>query len=280
MNCSRRLILFAAAGLAALPVVAQAQQERPLWELGVGVGAVSFPDYRGSKRQRTHTLPVPYLIYRGEFLKADRDGIRGVFFDSDRVELNVSLAASLPVDSDGNSARRGMPDLQPTVEIGPALELNLWRSADQRARVDVRLPLRAAFTVHGGVSHVGMVFTPFINLDVKDPLGQHGWNLGMLAGPIYGDARQHRYFYDVAPRYALPDRPAYRASGGYGGSQFIMALSKRYDRFWVGSFVRYDNLRGATFADSPLVEKKSAWAAGIGMAWVLGQSSTLVRVDD
>lgn len=274
----RALLPLLAAPLLSLP--AHAAEELPLWEVGVGVAAVSFPDYRGSDRQRVHALPVPYLIYRGDFLKADRDGIRGVFFDSDRVELNMSLAASLPVDSDGNGARRGMPDLQPTLEFGPSLEVNLWRSADRQTRVDFRMPLRAAFTVHGSVRHVGMVFTPFINLDVKDPLGQHGWNLGMLAGPIYGDARQHRYFYDVDPRYALPDRPAYRASGGYGGSQFIMALSKRFDRFWVGSFVRYDNLSGAAFADSPLVRKKSAWAAGIGMAWVLGQSSTLVRVED
>lgn len=272
--------LLTSALLAVAAAAAQAAEEMPLWEVGVGVGAVSFPDYRGSSRQRTHALPVPYLIYRGEFLKADRDGIRGVFFDSERVELNLSLAASLPVDSSGNGARRGMPDLKPTIEVGPSLEFNLWRSADQLARVDLRLPLRAAFTVHGGMQHVGMVFTPFINLDVKDPFGYHGWNLGMLTGPIYADARQHRYFYDVDPRYAQPDRPAYRASGGYSGTQFIMALSKRYDRFWIGSFVRYDTLRGAAFVDSPLVEKKSAWAAGVGIAWVLGESSRMVTVDD
>lgn len=272
--------LLTSALLAVATAAAQAAEEMPLWEVGVGVGAVSFPDYRGSSRQRTHALPVPYLIYRGEFLKADRDGIRGVFFDSERVELNLSLAASLPVDSSGNGARRGMPDLKPTIEVGPSLEFNLWRSADQLARVDLRLPLRAAFTVHGGMQHVGMVFTPFINLDVKDPLGYHGWNLGMLTGPIYADARQHRYFYDVDPRYAQPGRPAYRASGGYSGTQFIMALSKRYDRFWIGSFVRYDTLRGAAFVDSPLVEKKSAWAAGVGIAWVLGESSRMVTVDD
>lgn len=272
-------LLLSTALFAALLPTAHAG-EMPLWEVGVGVGAVSFPDYRGSARQRTHALPVPYLIYRGDFLKADRDGIRGVFFGTDRVELNLSLAASLPVDSSGNSARRGMPDLKPTIEIGPSLEFNLWRSADQQARVDLRMPLRAAFTVHGGMRHVGVVFTPFINLDVKDPLGFYGWNLGMLTGPIYADARQHRYFYDVAPQYARPDRPAYRAGGGYSGTQFIMALSKRYDRFWVGSFIRYDTLRGAAFVDSPLVEKKSAWAAGVGVAWVLGESSRMVTVDD
>lgn len=254
-------------------------EEKPLWEIGVGAGALSFPDYRGSDRQRTHAIAVPYLIYRGEFFKADRDGIRGVFLDTERVELNLSLAASLPVDSSGNSARRGMPDLQPTVEIGPSLEINLWRAADHNARVDLRLPLRVGYAVRGSVKPVGVTFSPFINLDV-DPFGNSGWNLGMMAGPIYANARQHRYFYDVAPQYALPERPAYEAGGGYSGSQFIAALSKRFDRYWVGSFVRYDTLRGAVFADSPLVERERAWAAGVAIAWVLGESSRKVEVAD
>ncbi|PKO59919.1 MAG: MipA/OmpV family protein [Betaproteobacteria bacterium HGW-Betaproteobacteria-13] len=262
---------------AALP--AHAGEEKPLWELGLGVGAVSFPDYRGSDRQRVHGLAVPYFVYRGEFFKADRDGIRSIFFDSDRVQLNLSMSASLPVDSDGNSARRGMPDLKPTVEIGPSLEFNLWRTDWHNARIDLRLPVRAAYTVKGPVKHVGVTFTPFINLDI-DPFGDSGWNLGMMAGPIYANARQHRYFYDVKPEFALPDRPAYEASGGYSGAQFITALSKRFDRFWVGSFLRYDTLRGAAFADSPLVQRDHAWAAGVAIAWVIGESSRKVVVED
>lgn len=254
-------------------------EEKPLWEVGVGVGALSFPDYRGSSRQRSHVIAVPYFVYRGDFFKADRDGIRGVFFDSDRVELNLSLGASLPVDSEGNDARRGMPDLRPTVEFGPSLEFNLWRAADHNARVDLRLPLRVGYAVKGPVKPVGVTFSPFINLDV-DPFGNSGWNLGMMAGPIYANARQHRYFYDVEPQYALPDRPAYKASGGYSGAQFIAALSKRFDGYWVGSFVRYDTLRGAAFADSPLVERDRAWAAGVAIAWVLGESSRKVEVQD
>lgn len=269
--------LLAVAGLAAASTVRA--EEKPLWELGVGVGALSFPDYRGSDRQRMHAIAVPYFIYRGEFLRADRDGIRGVFFDTDRVELNLSLAASLPVDSSGNGARRGMPDLRPTVEFGPSLEFNLWRAADHNARVDLRLPLRVGYAVKGRIKPVGVTFSPFINLDV-DPFGHSGWNLGVMAGPIYANERQHRYFYDVEPQYALPDRPAYKASGGYSGTQFIAALSKRFNGYWVGSFVRYDTLRGAAFADSPLVERERAWAAGVAIAWVLGESSQMVEVKD
>ncbi|ANQ87079.1 MltA-interacting protein [Azoarcus olearius] len=275
----RRSFAAALAVAGALAAGAAQAEEKPLWEAGLGVGVLSFPDYRGSSRQRNHAIAVPYFVYRGDFFKADRDGIRGVFLDTENVELNLSLAASLPVDSSGNSARRGMPDLRPTVEFGPSLEINLWRAADHNARVDLRLPVRIGYAVKGPVKPVGVTFSPFLNLDV-DPFGHSGWNLGVMAGPIFANARQHRYFYDVEPQYALPDRPAYRASGGYSGSQFIAALSKRFDSYWVGSFVRYDTLRGAAFADSPLVERERAWAAGVAIAWVLGESSRKVEVQD
>ena len=50
---------------------------KPVWDFGLGVGAVSFADYRGADTTHVYVLPVPYLYYRGKFLKADRNGIRG-----------------------------------------------------------------------------------------------------------------------------------------------------------------------------------------------------------
>jgi outer membrane scaffolding protein for murein synthesis (MipA/OmpV family) len=254
--------------------------EKPLWELGAGVSALSFPDYRGSDRSDTYAMPFPYVVYRGEFLKADRNGIRGTFFNNDRIDLNVSVGASLPVKSSDNAARQGMPDLKPTVEIGPSLDLTMWRTDDHRYKLDLRLPVRTAITVDSSVQDIGWVFSPRLNLDVRDPLGLPGWNLGLLAGPMFGSARNHQYFYAVAPQYATADRPAYEARGGYAGSQFLMAVSKRYDRYWLGAFARWDTLKGAVFANSPLVKRDYYFAAGVGVAWVLGQSSKLVETDE
>jgi len=58
-------------------------EEKPLWEAGLGVGIVSFPEYRGSSKHRTWVLPTPYFVYRGKILKTDRGGVRGAFFDSE-----------------------------------------------------------------------------------------------------------------------------------------------------------------------------------------------------
>jgi len=276
MSLPRRLTLtmLLLAGLSAGHARAA---EKPLWELGIGISALSFPDYRGSDESSLYAIPFPYLIYRGTFLKADRNGIRGTFFGSDRIELNVSLGASLPVNSDDNPARQGMPDLQPTVEIGPSLDFNLWRTADRRYKLDLRLPVRTAVTVKEGMDDIGWVFSPRLNLDISDVAGLAGWNMGLLAGPMVGSERNHEYFYTVAPQYATADRPAYDAKGGYAGSQFLMSVSKRYPKYWLGAFARWDSLKDAVFADSPLVKRETYFAAGVGIAWILGESSTRVE---
>ncbi|HWR77708.1 MAG TPA: MipA/OmpV family protein [Thiobacillus sp.] len=277
MSLHRRLTSLAVLLLAGLPAGHSFAAEKPLWELGAGISALSLPDYRGSDESSLYAIPFPYLVYRGTFLKADRNGIRGTFFGSDRIELSVSVGASLPVNSDDNQARQGMPDLQPTVELGPSLDLNLWRTPDRRTRLDLRLPVRTAVTVKEGMDDIGWVFSPRLNLDISDVAGLAGWNLGLLAGPMVGSERNHEYFYSVAPQYATADRPAFDAKGGYAGSQFLLSVSKRYPKYWLGAFARWDSLKGAVFIDSPLVKREHYLAAGVGIAWILGESSTHVE---
>ena len=273
---ARSFALCAALAMAALPAAAR---DEPLWEGGLGIAAVHFPHYRGSDQSKTYALPVPYFVYRGEIFKADREGVRGVFFKTDRVDLNLSVGASLPVRSTDNRARAGMPDLDPAIEAGPTLDVTLWRANDRAAKLDLRLPARGAIEISSDPRYIGAQFFPNLNLDIRDPFGHAGWNLGMLAGPVFTDKRYNRRFYEVAPEFATPTRPAYRAEGGYGGAQFIVALSKRFPRFWVGGFARYDTLRGAAFEDSPLVTSKRYLAGGLGFSWILGESSQRVPVD-
>jgi len=257
----------------------QAADTAPLWEGGLGVAALHFPDYRGSEQSRTYALPAPYFIYRGDLFKADRNGVRGILFNSDRVDLNLSVGASLPVDSSKNHAREGMPDLKPSIELGPSLEVNLWREPRQRARVDLRMPLRGAISLERDPRYVGTQFYPDVNVDLHDPLGYAGWNLGMQAGPVFTDARYNRYFYEVRPEFATAVRPAYSPGGGFGGTQMLVALSKRFPKFWVGGFARYDSLDGAKFEGSPLVTSKHYFAAGIAVSWIFGESQKRVPVN-
>jgi outer membrane scaffolding protein for murein synthesis (MipA/OmpV family) len=256
-------------------------EQLPLWEAGAGAAVIDFPDYRGSDERRTYVLPIPYVIYRGETLKIDRQRVRGLLFSGPLAELDFSASGSVPVRSRDNSAREGMPDLDPTLELGPSLNVFLYRSANGAANFELRLPLRAIVASDfKNVSYEGIIFHPHINLDLKGVFPGSGWNMGLLAGPVFGDRRYHQYFYSVAPQFSAPGRPAYEAKGGYSGMQFIGSVSKRFQNYWVGAFVKADGLHGAAFEDSPLVKKKSAFAGGVAVAYVFAKSSRLVEARD
>ena len=269
--------LFAALGCAC----AAHATEEPLWEAGLGIGAIHFPQYRGSNQSKDYLLPAPYIVYRGDFLKADREGARGVFFRNESLDIDLSLGASLPVSSKDNDARKGMPDLKPTIEVGPSFELTLWRSAKRDAKLDLRLPVRGAISVEANPRYVGTQFFPHLNVDMRNEERFPGWNLGFLTGAVFTDARYNRYYYEVDPAFATPTRPAYNPpGGGYAGTESIVALSKRFPKFWVGGFLRYDSLNNARFIDSPLVTSNHYIAGGFAIAWIFGESKTRVDVPD
>jgi outer membrane scaffolding protein for murein synthesis (MipA/OmpV family) len=275
---------LAAAALAALLFATPARAvERPLWEAGVGATGLYLPDYRGADQSRGYLYPLPFFAYRGDYFRVDREGIRGIFFQSDRVELDVSLYATPPIDSSDNDARQGMPDLDATVEIGPVLDIVLARDRkiDYNYRLRLRLPARAVIATD--LSHwqnQGWVFYPHLNLDLRPEFLGGRWNVGFNAGPLYGTQKYHEYFYGVPAQFATPERPAYEARGGYSGLTLLAALSRRIDKFWVAAYARYDNLSGAVFNESPLVRQNHAWAAGIAIAWVFAESGTKVVAPD
>jgi outer membrane protein len=275
----RKACLLFLAAMTLASASARAKEE-PLWEAGFGVAALAFPDYRGSSHNRAYALPAPYFVYRGDLFKADRYGMRGIFFRTDRLDLNLSVGASLPVDSEDNSVRSGMPDLKPSVELGPSLDVTLWRSADQDTRLDIRTPLRAAISVESDPRYIGAQFYPHANLDFSNALGFSGWNLGVQAGPVFTNSRYNRYYYGVPAELATATRPAYEPGGGYAGMQFLAALSKRFPKYWVGGFVRYDTLAGAEFAPSPLVTSRRYLAGGFGFSWIFAESKTTVTTPD
>ncbi|MFT4172183.1 MAG: MipA/OmpV family protein [Rhodocyclaceae bacterium] len=268
-------LMVGAAALAVLPAAQAA--DLPKWELGIGALGMSLPDYRGSAEQRNYLLPLPYFVYRGPILKADRDGARAQLYDGDRVTIELSLAAGVPVRSSDNPAREGMPDLAPTIEFGPQAIVRLYGDHKGPVSLDLRLPVRQALAVDDWtMRNAGIVFTPNLDLNLR----RGGWNLGLSGGPYFGNKRQNRYAYEVQPQYARADRPAYDPDAGYGGMQVSLSLTRRFDRFWFGSFVRLSTVSGAAFEDSPLVKRRNNYSAGVGIAWFFAQSSERVSPDN
>jgi outer membrane scaffolding protein for murein synthesis (MipA/OmpV family) len=214
-------------------------------------------------------------VYRGEFLRIDREGMRARLFDTDRVEINVSVNAAVPVNSDDSDARSGMPDLDPTFEIGPSLDLVLARPSG-RHTLKLKLPVRSVIaTDFGSTEQAGWVFNPRLNLDSRDVFG--GWNTGLSIGPLFASRKYHAYYYEVDPKYSTATRPVYSASGGYSGTVIIASLSRRFNRIWMGGFVRYDNLSGAEFDNSPLVETEHSLMGGVAVAWIFVKSARTIN---
>jgi MipA family protein len=252
-------------------------EEQPLWEAGAGAALLYMPDYRGSDEKRFWLLPYPYLIYRGDVLRVDKERISGRIFRTDRVLLDFSLSGNVPVDSSKNDARRDMPDLDPTFEIGPSLSITLLENRQAPYKWSLTLPFRAVYSTNlSRLHHEGWVFHPRLVFEKADLIPDSGLNLGISAGPIFADSTYHRYFYAVDRAYATASRPFYDAPGGYSGSTLSVGLNKKWDPLIFNVFVSVDFLQGAVFEDSPLVKTKTSFMTGFTVSWVFLKSEKKV----
>jgi hypothetical protein len=222
-------------------------------------------------------LPYPYLVYRGDFLTIDKDSISGRLFKTDRLLLDISLFGNMPVDSSGNRARGGMPDLDPTFQLGPSLDIKLLENKQEEYRLMLALPIRVVYAVDFPSLHnAGWVFSPKLNFDKADFIPHSGLNFWAAVGPIFGTRAFHEYYYSVDPIYATADRPAYAAKGGYSGATLACGLSKQYKKFSFNAFVNMDFLQGAVFEDSPLVKDKSSIIYGFSVSWLFMKSKSTI----
>jgi outer membrane protein len=246
-----------------------------LWEAGIGGFALSAPAYPGSSDRSSRLLPVPFLIYRGDVLRADAGGFGARLFHSDRVELDVGLAGALPARSDAVAARGGMPDLGTLVEFGPRLNL-LLANPTPSSRLRLELPLRAVIELRGGARRQGATFEPRLVWDTRETGSPWGYDASVAL--VAGDRTINRYFYEVEPRYATADRPAYSARAGVmlvrAGLSASYKLNADVRLFGV---VRQESYAGAANRDSPLTKQGTGTSIGAGFAWTLGRSAAPAR---
>ena len=239
-------------------------------ELGIGVGALRFPDYPGSEEQRTLVLPFPYFVFHSKYLDVNRDRVRGKLLAGDRLSLDVDFGGSVAVDSSRDRERAGMPDLDWIGEVGPALRYRIWESDGDDTRLEGVLPVRKAVSVHALEFHDrGWTLAP--RIEIGHRVGSDDRYLGFDAGlsVLRADQKYYDYIYGVAPQYATLTRPAYMPDGGYGGYTLSLGMGLRRDDVVYGAFFRYTNLSGAVFAASPLVSRLHEVSFGFAVSWIL-----------
>jgi len=69
----------------------------------------------------------------------------------------------------------------------------------------------------------------------------------------------------------------YSPSQGYSGNRMTLSVTRHFKQYLIGAFACCDNLNGAVFEDSPLVETTDYLAVGVVFGWVLGTSSNMVE---
>lgn len=268
---------------ALLPATAAVSaEELPLWEFGFGGGAIRVPDYRGSDEAGVYPYPFVMPVYRGRFLQADEEGIKGVLGQSSRFRIDLSFYGNVPVSGD-NDARAGMDDLDPILELGPMLRFKPWHSPVRRQSLIFDVPVRAAIAVGSGVEYVGFGVTPRLSyrraLDFgrNSPLGS-GWKWSISGEALWGSTGLHRYYYQVDPVDATDARPVYAAEAGFGGTRWRSSLYRRDPNKLISLYAVYDNVSGAVFEDSPLVRQRGGFTVGFVVTWFLLQSKQRVEV--
>lgn len=240
----------------------QPVSQSPEIEVGVGLVTQTSADYRGATSYKTQGLPLPYLLYRGKFLKADRDGVRGDLVVQPWYELSMSVGAALSGGADHSAIREGMPALDSSVEFGPSLNFNLSGPHMDEGWI-LRIPARAGLTFSSrGLGFIGYVFDP--NVAWRQPDLVAGWEGTITFGAMWADRKNHQYYYSVAPEHATEMRPAYTADAGYSGAYTRLSMYREIDAWRFGFSLRYDNLSGADFRDSPLVETNHYFSLSLG----------------
>ena len=249
----------------------------PLWEAGVGGGALYAPDYPGAGEHSVNGLAAPYVIYRGDIFRLGDDSIaKGVVLETERFEFDISFDASFDADSDDNDARAGMPDLDFLVEAGPQLTVNLGEYYG--GQLQLALPARAVFsTDFSDLDHRGYVFNPQLSYE-RDELFEN-LDVFLELGATFATEELHDYFYQVDGRYATSSRTAYDAESSYMGSELVTAFSYSItDRvqFFTGGQIAYYG--GAANEDSPLFIDDLTGSIGAGLVWSLYESDARVPI--
>lgn len=239
------------------------------WELGLGLGSVYGPDYRGADEYRSFSSVIPYVVYHGKFIRSDRDGVKAQFFSSDDIDFSLSASAYISPNSDENKRRENMPSLGSTIEFGPSINIRLTGD-DLRNGWQLQLPWRAVFAVGGSSNKmIGSVIQPQFVYQQKFS----SWHLRYRTSVMFGSNAYHDYYYSVDAQYATTERPEFYAASGYSGFINDIALSRELSiseiKTRVAFFIRYDNLANVKFNESPLFASENVWRGGAAFIWVI-----------
>ena len=250
--------------------VSQDKPDAPLWEIGgFGLG-VSQQAYPGSDQKIQRALALPYVIYRGQFLRADNSNVGLRALKTDNFEFDIGFAGSFGAGSKELKARTGMPKLGTLVEFGPRAKWKLSEAPGQ-GRWSAELPVRGVFDISDGAAFRGIAAEP--SLVFSNRLSS-GWAYSVSATALLGNQHLTDTFYGVSAAQALAGRPQFTAKSGLIATRLGLGASKQLSEDWrLFTFARLDSVAGAANESSPLVRQKNGLSVGVGVSYTWLRSS-------
>lgn len=241
------------------------------WELGAGATVANTALYPGSDEDISFFIPFPFFRVKSDHFEVD-DGIRGFLFESAKYRFNVSAGFGVPVNSQNSDARNGMPDLDAVLQIGPSLEIVFSGGRRKPHEFRLELPVRAAVATDlRSAKSVGVIFEPRLSYETLRPF-KSGWAYQIRGGLRYASNEYHAYYYDVPVEFSTPQRNEYQSNSGYSGAFIDLTGNWRHNDFIYFGFLSYQNLSGATYENSPLVEDTNVFSIGTGIIWIFSDS--------
>lgn len=243
LETSRDYLIGAALASSAPQLGSDVEQRlrlRPIWAFQLG-------------RFRFATSGASALLSQGR--RTVDTGVSTVLAGNDLWSLSTSLSIDEGRSWDDDAVFRGLPDVRATLRGRVSATAALSRRWTYSVRASQDLLGRA-----GGLrlDH---------GLSYRHPVSsQTHWDLSLGAGWANGTYRQTWYGIDPAPA-AATGRPAFAIGSGWDSASLGWRLTSALNRHWVAyGGVGVSQLQGAA-ARSPLVGRKTAFSATLGVAY-------------
>lgn len=258
------------------------ENQRPLFEFGVGAINLDIPYYPGSRKNQNRTIPFLWPVYRGKYLRLDQEGTRAKLTDSRFFELGFSLGFSFPINSDDNPVRQGLEDIDYVVEAGPRFIIRLISRSDWQ-KLNLNLSARAAYEVSRNnlnSYHIGFTGGPSLSYWVYLNR-KKSTSLFTSISMLFGDSSYNNFFYGVGPSNTQIDDISkyYTASSGEVSRRIFTRIATNIGntfQVFIGGF--YSDLSHSANINGPLIEQKTNSGFALGFLWNFYQSDQKVAV--